>query len=424
MVIKQTVARGQNLAQKQSQRQNVNVNINLGEKKKKGKPKKRKTGKRREGAKPLIIPAFNPPPIINYPPAFQQQNQPNNWFNPPPPIPQKQYSVFPEAETATTLNLLSNVPVPLKVEGSPLKEKAKEVRLVPEQYTVINEPFKPPEKEEYTLIQPAEAPPTFEAEQPALFPVGEKPLSAEENALKYILEFGTPPVQPFKQPPATETLLPEEPPSPTASTISSLSGLPEGYSLPLENQPLGEIAPSLKDVFGLSKVSQSLPLPPIGPSAQPLTSSGLTTYTQPSNFPPEYVFEEGATAPAKKKKGLAVFIEGAPEPVKEEKKKRGAPKGPRQPKYDASVPAGQAQFAVPVKETEAFPIPAQFTAEGAYSLSAPLSQQPSAVFLGGSEKTFSTEPPPEKVSGLQRQRRVIERATAITPAEQNILLNP
>ena len=311
---KATVARGQNPSQRQSQKQNVNVNINLGEKKKKRKPRKRKTVmKRREGPQPL----FNPPSIINFPPGFNQQPAINL---PPPPIPQKQYSVFPEGETATQLNLLSNVPVPLKVEGSLLKAKAKEPK--PEAYKVINEPFKAPE-EEYQLIERPELAPAapFIAEEPLFLPVEGEQFKSPEGALL---------TEPFK--PAE---FPQEPPSPTASTISSLSeGLPEGFTFPLQPLQLGEIAPSLKDVFGLSKVSQSLPLPPIGLSTQPLTSSGLTTYSQPTNFPapfsvaegggtpsPEYLFEEGAAEKPKKKKGLASVVVGELPPPAEQKKK-------------------------------------------------------------------------------------------------------
>jgi hypothetical protein len=318
--------------QRQSQKQNVNVNINLGEKKKKRKPRKRKTGKqltkRREGAQPL----FNPPPIINFPPAFNQQPAINL---PPPPIPQKQYSVFPESETATQLGLLSTVPVPLKVEGLPLKAKAKEPK--PEAYKVINEPFKAPE-EEYQLIepQPPAPPPAFTEPAPELAVVGgeAQQFSPEEIAgYKSLTSAYKQADIPFNQPPANEPLYPEEPPSPTASTISSLSGI--------NPEPTGILSPSFYNVagLGLSKVSQSLPLPPIGLSAQPLTSSGLTAYSQPSNFPPEYLFEEGVTQkPVKIRKGQKVkeeerlkketitgLLTGEAPVIVEQKKKR-APK--------------------------------------------------------------------------------------------------
>ena len=348
--------------------------------------------KRREGQQPL----FNPPPIINFPPAF---NQPPVINLPPPPIPQKQYSVFPEAETSTQLGLLPNVPVPLRVEGSPLKEKEKERKLVPETYTVINEPFKaasfsvaegggtPSPEEEYQLIEKPAAP--FVAEEPLFLPVEGEQFKPPEGALL---------TEPFK--PAQ---FPIEPPSPTASTISSLSEPVLG----------GELNPSFYNVagLGLSKVSQSLPLPPIGLSTQPLTSSGLTTYSPPTNFPPEYLFEEGAAEKPKKKKGLASIVVGELPPPAPAKKKAGRPKGAsNKPKYETTVPEGQTQFAVPVKETLAFP------AESFYS--APLAEQPLAQFLG-TEKTFSTEP--EKISGGLERRR---RETALTPAEQTLLSNP
>jgi hypothetical protein len=356
----------------QKQSQSVSVNIDLGKKGRRSKP---------TNPKLPLQPQFPP----NYPP-FYNPNMPN-WLV-PPPQPQKQYSVYPEGETALDLGLLPNVQVPLRVEGSSLKEK-KETRL--EQYKVINEPFKPPE-EEYQLIERPELAPAapFIAEEPLFLPVEGEQFKPPEGALL---------TDPFK--PAE---FPQEPPSPTASTISSLSEPVLG----------GELNPSFYNVagLGLSKISKSLPLPPIGLSTQPLTSSGLTTYSQPTNFPLEYLFEEGAAEKPKKKKGLASIVVGElPPPAELAKKKAGRPKGAsNKPKYETTVPEGQSQFAVPVKETLAFP------AESFYS--APLAEQPLAQFLG-TEKTFSTEP--EKVSGGLERRR---RETALTPAEQTLLSNP
>ena len=100
---------------KQKQKQTQIVNINLGTKaKKKGK---RKVS--RAGAKPRketqIIPAFNPPSIINYPPQFVAPNNPN-WFK-PPSVSQsnKEYAVLPEGETAGLLNLNPANSIPLKI---------------------------------------------------------------------------------------------------------------------------------------------------------------------------------------------------------------------------------------------------------------------------------------------------------------------
>ena len=358
--------------QRQSQKQNVNVNINLGEKKKKRKPRKRKTVmKRREGPQPL----FNPPPIINFPPGF---NQPNNFLIPPQPIQQKQYSVFPEAETALNLGLLPNVSVPLSVEGSPLKEKEKERKLVSETYTVINEPFKAPE-EEYQLIERPEIAPAapFVAEEPLFLPVGGEQI----NPAPFSEEGGTPSsagaiTDPFKPAQFPSANFPIEPYSPSTLSSSDAGGrqieeFVQKYSLP---SPV------------LSTISQSLPLPEI---------------------------------PKRTQKGLSAFfpiLEGtAPPPAEPAKKKAGRPKGSvNKPKYEALVPEGQVQFAVPVKETFATSIPT----EGTFSLSAPLAEQPLAQFLG-TEKTFSTEP--EKISGGLERRR---RETALTPAEQTLLSNP
>jgi len=372
--------------QKQSQKQNVNVNINLGEKKKKGKPKRRKTGKKAVKRQTQTI--INPPSIINYPPFFNQ-NQPNNWFNPPPPIPQKQFAVFPEGETASQLGLLSNVPVPLRVEGNPLKEKEKEPILQP---APINEPFTAP-VEENPFIAPAEEPIKFTAEEPL-----------------------------YIEPPI-------EPPSPTASTISGLS-----------EEPYGTIAPSFYNVegLGLSKVSKKTgPLPPIGQSQQPLPSSGLTLA---DNFPStEYVFEEGGKPKQVKiRKGQKVkeeerlkketitgIITGEAPTIELQKPKRKSKKT-----KEAFNPNQSALgFSQPVVTAEA--IPAELTAQGAFNLYAPLGEQPSAqlqekiLFVQQPVETFTTQPAvePTKAETLQRQRRVIERATAITPAEQAFLAN-
>lgn len=468
--------------QRQSQKQNVNVNINLGEKKKKRKPRKRKTGKKEVKRQTQPLYAFNPPPIINFPPAFNQQPAVNL---PPPPIPQKQYSVFPEGETATTLNLLSNVPVPLQVEGSPVKELLKPVKTTKkEKITVLSseefapageaQPFAPVEEENVfrASTEPA-PPPSFAQPAPSTFetvegePAGKQ--SELENAIKFILEFGEQPaVIPAQQPtlrqqelianlgarfkkqklkeqkaeqkaekqrlkieqlipslergqlyaPSQLYLEPEEPPSPTASTISSLSG----------GLQLGSINPSFKDVFGLSKISQQTgALPPIikseqlGPSAQPLTSSGLTAYSQPPNFPPDYFFDEGASEKPKKKKGLASFLVGelpppAPAPAK---KKAGRPKGSKnKPKYDPQQSA--LAFPQPVVTAEAIPV--ELTAQGAVSLSAPLSQQPTAQFLGGSEKTFSLAPSAPAKAGETLERR--RGGVGITPKEDAFLALP
>jgi hypothetical protein len=403
--------------QRQSQKQNVNVNINLGEKKRKKKPRKRKTGKKDiKRNETRIIPAYNPPPIINFPPAF---NQPPAINLPPPPIPQKQYSVFAEGETATQLGLLSTVPVPLTVEGTTLKEKAKEPK--PEAYKVINEPFKAQEEEYQLIEQPLPPPPPpFVEPAPELAPVSGKAqtLTTEErgaNALNFILGF--------------DPNQPAEPPSPsTLSTISEGENIRNAlrfveetgqpYTFPSPEQYASLSTPSSPPGFvlnpefppALSTISQSLPLPEI---------------------------------PKRTQKGLSAFfpiLEGTA-PPEQEKKKAGRPKGStNKPKYEALVPAGQVQFAVPVKETVGQPI---FESN----------VEPPAIFLGGStEKTFSLEPPenisgrlekrreaalrkqtgqqetaynlapgpPEKISGRLERRR----ETALTPAEQTVLSNP
>lgn len=107
---------------KQKQKQTQIVNINLGTKaKKKGKKKVSRVGaKSMANAKPhketQIIPAFNPPSIINYPPQFVSPNNPN-WFKPPSVTQSnKEYAVLPEGETAGILNLNPANPIPLKIQ--------------------------------------------------------------------------------------------------------------------------------------------------------------------------------------------------------------------------------------------------------------------------------------------------------------------
>jgi hypothetical protein len=400
---KASVARGQNPSQRQSQKQNVNVTVNLAEKKKKGKPKKRKTGKkRREGAQPLIIPAFNPPSIINYPPFFNQYNQkPNTFLNPPPPIPQKEYSVFPEGETAATTGILPTVPVPLKFQTS-----EPEPNLVKKTLEEV-QPFVP-EVETSPFTSGGEEPvPDFYNAPETTTPIGgeaEALLSPAEdistqNALQYILN------------------LPEEPPSPSGSSIS-------GISYVSEEPPLtGILSPTFKDVLPPLKLS---PRQQIIGAEEILNPSSLLVPA------PEFVFSEGLTGRSgttqysepltKRRTGtLADFGMGIAPPVaeaKEEapseleaKKKGGRPKGStNKPK----ISAGQTQFALPAKGAViAENIPT-------YELGLPIAEQPNIQFLGGTQKTFLAEPPPLPAisGGIERKRG----GAAIPAAEEDILL--
>ena len=116
---KQTVGLSSKAAQTQI------VNVNIGSKRprkraKKGAAKEAKKGRPEvfgTSSRVQIIPAFNPPPIINYPPGFGSQ-QPNAWATPPPPTPQRQYAAFAEGETAGPLGVDQTVPVPFTFVGA------------------------------------------------------------------------------------------------------------------------------------------------------------------------------------------------------------------------------------------------------------------------------------------------------------------
>ena len=101
--------------QKQKQRQTQIVNVHIGDTKRPRRPAKRQP-KKKDARAPIY--AFNPPPIIHYPPSFVQHNQPNAWATPPPPIPQRQRAAFVEGEVAELLNQSKTEPVRLTFEGS------------------------------------------------------------------------------------------------------------------------------------------------------------------------------------------------------------------------------------------------------------------------------------------------------------------
>jgi hypothetical protein len=335
--------------QRQSQKQNVNVVVNLGEKKRKGKPKKRKTGKKSMRKETQIIPAFNPPSIINYPPMFNQQ--PNVYLNPPPPIPQKQYAVLPEGETAPVLNILPTVPVPLRLQTTePEPNLAKAVKKTAE-------------------VQP------FAPEIP------EEPIFTSKTAEEPVPTFIEPAAEEFK---AGE--LPEEPPSPTASTISGLTAEP----------PLGFLAPSLVNVF-----SQQA-LPPLKLASRlPLLGAEEILNPTSSLVPPpstEFVFSEGLTG----RSGLSEYSAPLSEtkPLTQKQIDAKAKKAERQRLKRAETKAKKSLSNV--EETQA-----EYEAQ----LSA---------FLTGEPTTFSLVPP-EKIVSNPLERR---RGASLTPAEESLLAQP
>jgi hypothetical protein len=308
--------------QKQSQKQNVNVNINLGEKKK--KKKKRKVGKKqvkRTETQPLI---------------FQTPKQPFNLIN--APLPQKQSFVYPEGETASQLGLSSNVSVPFR--PNVFREPIRNPTLADEP-TIKTKPTKAPK--EYSFF--SDEPKRTEA----------------ENALDYILQFGT-------SPPTQTPLSDEE----IAAIIEAEQKATESEQK--ASEPAATEQP--KKIRGGQKVKEEERL-------KKETITGITT-------------------------GIA--------PVIEQPKKQKKPKKPKEAEYDPL----QYPITFPQKVVTAEAIPTELTAEGAYSLTAPLAQQPSAelqqkiVFAGLPTSAEEAEP---KKETIQRQRRVIERAT---PAQSTV----
>jgi len=153
----------------QKQTQIVNVRIgDLG--KRKGKAKKGK-GKSKKGAV-IHIPPFNPTPIINFPPGFNSA-QPNLFASVPPPPPQRQYAVRPESETAPLTGLNATVPVPLVIEGNPLKTKDKEPKLEAQPTPDITGEFATP-----TVPFGGTEVPTETKEEEVVFPEYPEPLTS------------------------------------------------------------------------------------------------------------------------------------------------------------------------------------------------------------------------------------------------------
>ena len=411
--------------QRQSQKQNVKVIVNLGEKKKKGKPKKRQTGKKVMKRETQIIPAFNPPPIINYPPMFQQYNQqPNKFLNPSPPIPQKQYSVFPEGETAPLSNILSTVPVELKLQTrEPEPNLAKATTKAPDL------PTSAPEVETSPFVTETEEPALEFFNEPSVttniggeVEANIEPLlsPAEEESYKQLTSQYRAAELPVGLSVAglSVTGLPEEPLSPSGSSISNITEEPIFTGTP---------SPSFFNVAGLS-------LPPLKlPARQPLIGAE-EILNPPSLLPPapEFVFAEGQTGrtgiseyseplTAKRRTGtLADYGLAKPPKVAETKEEASSeleakPKKGGRPKGSTNKPKkGTAALSFPAAVAEAELIPT-------YELGVPIAEQPNIEFLGGSQKTFLAEQPPEKISNPLERRR---GGAAVTPAEESLLAQP
>lgn len=298
----------------QQQSQSLNVNVNLGKK-----------GGRKTTPKPP-----------NYPPFFNQYNPSNNWSI-PPPIPPKQYLVFPEGETAPILGILSTVPVPLRIGGNPLKEKTKEPTL---KVAPIDENiFKPAPAEDNLFVAQLDIEPTPQfvtsLDEPATEIIGDIPLTAEEERQR------------------------EE-------ELSRLA----------EEEKQKRAIETFKKVRKGQKVKEEERL---------------------------------------KKETMTGIITGQAPQIEQTKPKRGRPLGStNKPKETFDPNQSALGFSQQVVTAEA--IPAEITAQGVFNLYAPLGEQPSAqlqekiTFLGQPAAQPAAEES-AKVETLQRQRRVIERAT-------------
>jgi hypothetical protein len=346
----------------QKQSQSLSVTVNLG----------KKGGGRQ--SKPQIpkIPSFPP----NYPPFFNQYNQqPNNWFNPPPPIPQKQYAVFPESEKAPMVGLLSSVSVPLRVEGNPLKEKEPNLAKVASIDENILKPA-PVEDNPFVAAQFITSldEPTISAEEEELSRLAEEERQREEELSRLAEE------ERQKRTTLNDLLAQQAKPQPKVRKGKS-------------EQQKAEEARQQEEIIQMTKEEKQ----------------------QKAEEKKQRKAEEKAKP--LKEKSLARFIESGAEslPLPIETKKKGAPVGPRKQTYETIPPKGYAQFPVPVKETLGISIPAELTAQGAFNLYAPLGEQPSAQLqpkIIFAAQPAAEEPAKEKGETLQRQRRVIERAEA------------
>ena len=156
---------------KQKQKQTQIVNVHVGGIKRARRPAKRQPKKdardkvasdSTRGTAPIY--AFNPPPIINFPPSFVQQNQPNAWATPPPPIPQRQRAAFVEGEVAELLNQSKTEPVRLTFEGSIAERLEPRKEAAPLEAPAVPSLFEPPPEIGFTEPEPI-VEPEFSAEE-------------------------------------------------------------------------------------------------------------------------------------------------------------------------------------------------------------------------------------------------------------------
>ena len=130
------------MKQKQRQTQIVNVHVGAVPKKQRKARARRQKRQPKEARAPMY--AFNPPPIINFPPGFNQTTQPNSWATPPPPIQQRPRAAFVEGEVAELLNQSKTEPVRLTFEGSLADRLREPARVAPLAEYTAPTPFEPP----------------------------------------------------------------------------------------------------------------------------------------------------------------------------------------------------------------------------------------------------------------------------------------
>lgn len=299
------VKKGQ--SQRQTQIVNVNVKGDKKAKRRKGKKVNRKEGK----PETRIIPAFNPPPIINYPPAFNQQFNPNQWLSPPAPAPKIAPKVLVEGETAETLGVPAYTPVDLTLESR----------------------FRTAEPAP-NIAERAVAERAVEPFPPAEFVPSSSPLVEPEPLVEPPPELLPPELLP---PPPTE-LLPTElfPPPPPTEQLTSPARLAPGETLPpitpasgdeprRRGRPRGSknkqpaVGTVLVPVLGerIAPPEAGIPLGQLSPSeftAIPPLSPPRRTYVLGGKEPP--VFPTRAVSDPGLREGEGYFSPGSsPQPI-------------------------------------------------------------------------------------------------------------
>jgi hypothetical protein len=385
-------------AKKPTQTQTQNVNVYYGTKPKgKGKPKRSRAGaKPRKESK--TISAFNPPPIINFPPQY------------------KPYAVYPEGETAKIFNLNPAVPVPLKIEteapllNAPIPEPNLTQLVAPP--PAIEQPFvasAPSFEDDISVL--SEAPQFLDLPEETAGQVLDLP-PAEASAL---IENKEPLFDPFKVdvPTSSGRSLAEsiaEPPSEEGFSYQFSVG-EEGYEERLpQSRYLGTLPPiktaEKSEVSFTPLPSSGLTLPPPLPAIpfDQLPIAKAEKSKKVEGFTGELVVvqpeEEQLTASGRKVRGPNLT-----EAQRELKKREASEKrkAETKAKKDRTKGASLYQF-LPTKENEeAVGIPLQIGFKGVdegFKYSAPLSQSEGQYEFIGQPK----QPTEKETNPLERRR--------------------